>query len=383
MRFGAQPGSLTAPIASGKRNRWARGRLIRAVILMLTGVSAMAVGAAEPVRYPDVVPGNELRFPEDEGSHPRHRIEWWYVTGLLEDDQPQPLGFQVTFFRVRPGLGESNPSRFAPRQILFAHAAVADPRAGRLRHAQRAARAGFDLAYARTDVLDVRLDDWFLARGDGGYTTAVSGEDFSFELRFEPTRPPLLHGDAGYSRKGQDPLAASYYYSLPQLVTKGKVSIQGRARDVTGTAWLDHEWSSRIVEQAAVGWDWVGINLEDGGALMAFRMRGESGATQWASATLTSAEEGRRVFDPQAVEWEPLGRWRSPSTAAEYPVRWRLRVGEQRFTVEPLMDDAELDSRSSTGLIYWEGPVRLLREDGTQAGSGYLEMTGYADRVRF
>ena len=116
---------------------------------------------------------------------------------------------------------------------------------------------------------------------------------------------------------------------------------------------------------------------------MAFRMRGESGAMQWASATLTSPDQGRRVFDPEAVEWEPLARWRSPSTGAEYPVKWRLRVGQQRFRVEPLMNDAELDSRSSTGLIYWEGPVRLLREDGTQAGSGYLEMTGYADRVRF
>ncbi len=383
MRFGAQPASSTAARATGTVNRLPFGRLIRGWVLVLTGASAMSVHAAEPVAYPDVVPGKELRFPEDEGSHPQHRIEWWYVTGLLEDDEAQPLGFQVTFFRVRPGLGESNPSRFAPRQILFAHAAVADPRAGRLRHAQRAARAGFGLAYARENVLDVRLDDWFLLRRDSEYTTAVSGENFSFELRFEPTRPPLLHGNAGYSRKGKDPLAASYYYSLPQLIAHGKVSIDGRARQVAGTAWLDHEWSSRIVEQAAVGWDWIGINLDDGGALMAFRMRGESGATQWASATLTSPDQGRRVFDPEAVEWEPLARWRSPSTGAEYPVRWRLRVGEQRFTVEPLMNDAELDSRSSTGLVYWEGPVRLLREDGTQAGSGYLEMTGYADRVRF
>ena len=76
-----------------------------------------------------------------------------------------------------------------------------------------------------------------------------------------------------------------------------------------------------------------------------------------------------------------MPRWQSPRTGADYPVRWRVRVGERSYTVEPLLEDAELDSRASTGTIYWEGPVRLLAEDGAEAGRGYLEMTGYAGRL--
>jgi predicted secreted hydrolase len=85
-----------------------------------------------------------------------------------------------------------------------------------------------------------------------------------------------------------------------------------------------------------------------------------------------------RTFAPSEVQWTPRRTWRSPRTGAEYPVAWRVRVGEREFDVEPLLDDAELDSRSSTGTIYWEGPVRIKSDDGQPVGRGYLELTGYA-----
>jgi predicted secreted hydrolase len=344
-----------------------------------------AVFTAVPaeVHYPEVLPGKELVFPDDEGSHPAYRVEWWYVTGQLEDEQDNPLGFQVTFFRVRPGLAESNPSRFAPSQILFAHAAIADLRAGRLRHDQRAARAGFDLAYAREGRTDVRLDQWQLREEAGAYHALVQGEDFNIELRLTPTQEPMLQGDRGYSRKGSAPRSASYYYSLPQLAVDGEIAIEGQRQRVTGRAWLDHEWSGDFVEDGAQGWDWVGINLDDGGSLMAFQMRDKSGAERWAAATLRAADGTQQSFAPEAVEWTPGQRWRSPRTGAVYAVGWQLRIGDARYRVAPLINDAELDSRATTGLVYWEGPVRLLREDGSPAGSGYLEMTGYADRIGF
>jgi len=340
--------------------------------------------AVAEVAYPPVVPGYELAFPRDEGSHPDFRIEWWYVTGQLDDAESKvkaPRGFQVTFFRVRTGLAEDNPSNFAPRQVLFAHAALADPTDSKLRHAQRSARTGFDLAYTREGQLDVKLDDWSIRQvASGRYVTVVRGEDFDFELTLTSTQPPLLQGERGFSRKGPDPRAASYYYSLPQLAVSGEVKVNGSARKVSGQAWFDHEWSSDYVDESALGWDWLGVNMTDGGALMAFRMRDRQGGERWASATMRSGEV--RTFGREQVEWTPLKTWRSPRTGVTYPVHWRVQVGDRRYRVEPLLLDAELDSRPTTGILYWEGPIRLVDEaTGKEAGRGYLELTGYGGKL--
>ena len=356
-----------------------RRRARMSILLLLLLVTALP--ATAETAYPQVTPGFELQFPRDEGAHPDFRIEWWYVTGWVQDEDAQPIGFQVTFFRVRPGLGESNPSRFAARQILFGHAAIAEPAVGRLRHAERSARAGFDLAFAREGLTDVRLDDWSIRQDGDRYHTVVQGDDFVMRLDLDRVQPPLLQGERGFSRKGPSPLSASYYYSLPQLQVSGEIVVDGRRRVVTGEAWFDHEWSSDVLDEQARGWDWMGINLEDGGALMAFRLRDGAGQPRWAAATLRSADGAIQTYGPEDVAWTPVRRWTSPRTGAEYPVQWRVRVGNREFDVEPLMDDAELDSRSSTGTIYWEGPVRLLGAGGAPLGRGYLELTGYAGKL--
>jgi len=395
-------GAAPSPAVAGEG--WGEGLrvLILRLICLLFLVPCPGIAA---VAYPSVVAGVELAFPRDEGSHPDHRIEWWYVTGQLDDAEGKvkaPRGFQVTFFRVRTGLGTDNPSSFAPRQVLFAHAALADPTNGKLRHAQRGTRTGFDLAYAREGQLDVKLDDWSLRQvAPGRYVTVVRGEDFEFELSLVATQPPLLQGERGFSRKGPDPRAASYYYSLPQLAVSGEVVVDGRRQKVTGRAWFDHEWSSNYVDEGALGWDWLGVNLNDGGALMAFRMRDLQGGERWASATLrlpspalratspagagevqTTPAGEARTFGREQVEWTPLESWRSPRTGVTYPVRWRVQVGAKTYRVEPLLLDAELDSRPTTGILYWEGPIRLLDDaTGGEVGRGYLELTGYGGKL--
>jgi predicted secreted hydrolase len=372
-------GRSPLPPAAGEGGRRPGEGLLLLFALTLFLLSSAPLRAE--VAYPPVVPGAAIEFPRNEGAHPDYRIEWWYVTGWVQDEAGAPLGFQVTFFRVRPGIGESNPSRFAPTQILFGHAAVADPTHGRLRHAERSARAGFDLAYAREGRVDLRLDDWSLRQDGDRYRAIVEGEDFALRLDLDRVQPPLLQGERGYSRKGPSPDQASYYYSLPHLRVSGEIVIDGRRRSVTGEAWFDHEWSSDVMDAEARGWDWMGVNLDDGGALMAFRMRDEAGNARWAAATLRSPDGSVRTFTPDEVSWTPKRTWRSPRTGADYPVAWRVRVGDREFDVEPLMDDAELDSRSSTGTIYWEGPIRLRASDGALLGRGYLELTGYAGRL--
>ena len=333
--------------------------------------------------YDPVTPGVEIRFPRDAGAHPGHRIEWWYVTGHLDPaDGGAALGFQVTFFRVRNPDAEASASRFAPKQLLFAHAALADPSVGHLLHAQRSARAVAGVVEAGTGDTDVRIDDWSLRREDGAYRARIADDELVLDLAFAPTQPPLLQGERGFSRKGPDALHASYYYSEPQLRVSGRVSAKGRVREVAGVAWLDHEWSSELLVQDAAGWDWLGANLDGGGALMAFRIRAKDGATLWSTAASRDRDGRTTAFAPDAVTFTPRRTWRSPRSGTTYPVAMDVRVGTRTWRLEPLMDDQELDARTSTGTIYWEGAVRLQGDDGAR-GRGYLELTGYAGRLPF
>jgi predicted secreted hydrolase len=342
----------------------------------LIALSANAALAAPPAFAP-VTPGRALAFPSDFGAHPDYRTEWWYVTGWLNKPDGKPLGFQVTFFRSRTGNDGDNPSAFAARQLIIGHAALSDPALGHLVHDQRIARQGFGLAYARTGTTDVKLDDWSMLREPNGrYRVTVRSGALNFELTLSPTQPLLLEGQAGYSQKGPLPGHASYYYSEPQLQVQGTVGGAGAAAKVTGSAWLDHEWSSQVLDTNAAGWDWVGANLDDGAALMAFQIRAKDGAKLWAHATLRERGGRTTQYDAGQVSFTPQARWISPRTGASYPVAPLLTTGATHWKLNPLQPDQELDSRRSTGAVYWEGAVRVER-DGQHAGRGYLELTGY------
>lgn len=356
--------------------------MVRAIQALVAPVLlGILLGAAPAADYPTVRPGIALRFPADHGAHPDFRTEWWYVTGQLRTKAGRRLGFQVTFFRTRPQTDPANPSRFAPRQVLFAHAALSDPAVGQLLHGERAARGGFGLAEARVGDTDVRLRDWRIRRlGDGRIATQVSTGDFALSLVMTPRQPVLAQGENGYSRKGPRPEQASYYYSLPHLAVAGTLTREGKAETVAGEAWLDREWSSEYLGGSAVGWDWTGLNFDDGGALMAFRIRDAAGAALWAGGSLRRADGRVTRFTPDAVRFDPIAHWRSPRTGALYPVGQQVTVrlpeGVRRWRLVPLFADQELDGRRSGMPVYWEGAVR------TAGGAGYLELTGYADRLR-
>ncbi|HEY5632916.1 MAG TPA: lipocalin-like domain-containing protein [Burkholderiaceae bacterium] len=345
------------------------------------------------VAFAAASPDTRLRFPRDHGAHPAFRTEWWYLTGWLRAGE-LAFGVQITFFRARTAHAETNPSRFAPRQLLLAHAALALPGEPRLLHDQRAARIGFGLAEAGEGDCNLRLDDWSLARSpDDRYSAQVRSNRFHVTLALRPPGPPLLRGDEGFSRKGPGALQASHYYSRPQLAMNATVVLRGDANErprelaASGTGWFDHEWSSELLDPRAVGWDWIGINLDDGSALMAFRIRARDGGEIWSHAHWTSAGAGSGATGAESrrtdsVRFEPVRTWRSLRTGAQYPVQVSVRAFERTIDLYPLIDDQELDARASTGTVYWEGAVRAV-ENGREIGRGYLELTGYASPVRF
>jgi predicted secreted hydrolase len=373
-----------------RRRRW-----LGMVASLAGAAAAPRLGAqafpGQPYRHALADPDYRMSFPRDFGAHAGFRTEWWYVTGWLNDNR----GFQVTFFRVRTGHPDTNPSRFAPTQLLFAHAALMLPHKGHALHGQRAARIGSPgVSFSEHDA-DVRIGDWTLSRGsDDRYRTTIRDAGFSLDLVLAPpalpgqeVNRPWLQGEHGFSRKGPQPDQASHYYSRPQLRVTGSVD----DKPVDGIAWFDHEWSTTVLDPSAAGWDWTGINLDDGSALVAFRIRrrnGNGGSGNGGSGSV--ADEQASLWQYCAVRhpdgrseridtigFEALRRWQSPRTMATYPVSMRLALPGRSLRLEPLFDDQELDGRASTGTIYWEGAVRVFDESGARVGLGYLELTGY------
>jgi predicted secreted hydrolase len=353
---------------------------VLAAFFAALGLIATATATAT-ADYAAVTPDHVMSFPRDYGSHPTFRTEWWYVTGWLMTDGGESLGFQITFFRTKPPIDAANPSAFAAHQLLVAHCAISDPKRGRLWQDQRIRRAGLGLAEAAENDAHVWIDDWSLKHEGDAYQAAIAAENFSLKLTLEDTQPVMLNGRAGLSRKGPAPEAASYYYSLPHMKVGGSISRAGKADRVTGEAWFDHEWSSEYLDAQAGGWDWIGINLDDGSALMAFRIRGLNGDARWAGGSLRSSDGTVRSLDPADVRFQAFREWRSPRTGINYPVQWHVTVGSRQFELQPLLDDQENDTRLSTGAIYWEGAVRAY-ENGQTVGRGYLELTGYGERLR-
>lgn len=333
--------------------------------------------------------GAPLSFPRDAGAHPDFQTEWWYATGFANvAGQPAALGFQITFFRRRVASTQALESPLAAKQLLFAHAAVSDVAGKTLWSDQRIARwsglpdgaASTDTAWASLADTGIVLRDWSLTRTpEGSLRAQVRAADFMLDLRFTETQRLLLQGDKGYSRKGPDAAQFSYYYSRPQLQVQGEIRLKGKRHtlDAGSSAWLDHEWSDALLHPEAVGWDWVGINLQDGSALTAFELRRKDGSALWTGGSFRQGDRAIN-FAPGAVVFTPERQWRSPRTQASYPVQWRISTPAGDYSVHAVFDAQELDSRQSTGAVYWEGLCTLQDDHQRLVGRGYLEMTGYA-----
>lgn len=353
-----------------------RGNRLAAIALVVA-----ATAAAE--NWARIAAPPALSFPRDQGSHPSFRTEWWYATGRLADSGGRRYGFQITFFRqgLDPTPPTPNSSSLRARQVLAGHLAVAEIGQRKVRFVERVRRVAAGLAGASESDLEVFLDDWEMKRLASGAIALVASDregGLALALQLQPAKPLVLHGEGGVSRKGPEPGNASVYVSYTRVAARGRLSLDGRERDVQGEAWFDHEWGSSQLGAGIVGWDWLGLRLADGRELMLYRLRDvQGGAAAESAGTLVAGDGTTRHLAATEFAIQPLSWWTSPRTGARYPARLRVRVPGAGIDLEvrPEVPDSELDARASTGTVYWEGPVAVT---GTAAGDGYLELTGYA-----
>jgi len=328
--------------------------------------------------------GYRLQLPRDHATHPEYRIEWWYYTGNLADGNSRRFGFQLTCFRVGVRNRPENPSRWAVRDLFMAHLALSDLETGGFRFAERLNRAGPGWAGASTETYRVWNENWEAGLGsDGRHRLRARDEDFGIDLELEPGRKPLLHGQAGLSRKGAQEGNASHYYSLTRMPTHGRIWIEGRKFEVSGLSWMDHEFGTSFLEPEQTGWDWFALQLDSGQDLMVFQLRRSDGLLDpHSSGTLLDVSGKARTLGRSDFSLEPVRTWRSPHSGARYPIQWRLSLPGQRLslTVTAAQPDQELRTPRSTQVTYWEGAVVVTGSHGADpiTGRGYLEMTGYA-----
>jgi predicted secreted hydrolase len=329
-----------------------------------------------PEQFRQVRGPEPLSFPADHAAHPDYRSEWWYFTGNLTGPDQRRYGFQFTLFRFGLESGRERDSAWQSDATWMAHLALSDGDRKRFYQSERFARGALGLAGATTERWWLR--DWTVTATPQGWRLAARDDAFGLDLDMVLTRPIVLQGDAGYSRKGPAPGNASRYYSATRLATRGRITIDGAAVPVEGLAWLDREWGSGQLAETIEGWDWFALHLDDGRDLMLYRLRQTDGqASPFSAGKLVAADGSSRTLAAGDFDARPQRWWQGPQ-GHRWPLKWSLAVpsADLELVVEALFD-AQLWEGS---VRYWEGAIDVSDANtGDTAGRGYLELSGYSD----
>ena len=378
------------------------------VVAVLVAGCAGPILANAPAPHPFMTPApaasapadpQPIVLPRDDGAH--HRLtEWWYYTGHLADSTGGHWGFEFVVFRAERG-------DFA---VSWAsHLALTDETGGAFHYAQRsevgpqvdvtaAAQASpggtataFALAVRGLDASDpstLQRAPWVMGGAGGtdrlaavatpGETLGDPVDGFGLALALSATKPPALHDGDGWVSFG--PGGGSYYYSRTAMRAAGTIQLGDRTLQVDGTAWFDHQWGDFIA--IGGGWDWFAANLDDGTDITLSLVRAPDGSYPLVYGTLVDAVGGSHHLAAGDFTVTPTGSWTSPATHAAYPAGWTVSLPGQNLTLTlaPTVPQQELDTRASTGVVYWEGSqvVTATRAGATIGGRGYVELTGYA-----
>jgi predicted secreted hydrolase len=351
---------------------------ILATLLLLL---SLPVFAEEQFRA--ALPGYRYEFPRDHFNHPDFQTEWWYYTGNVRSADGHRFGFELTFFRQAVDRDPMKTSVWEVRDLYLAHLGLSDLSGSAFYHTQRINRAGPGIAGVSQTSAAIWNGNWRIDWTGNEQELRAIDSRFQLILALHSEKPPIIHGENGVSQKAAGPGRASHYISLTRLATKGTIVLGGKQFDVTGLAWMDHEFFTHQLEADQTGWDWLSLQLDDQTELMLFRIRRKDGLIDsWSAGTFVDAHGAATHLRASDFTLKPLGdSWKSPVTTAQYPVRWQISVPRLGIELEgrTQLPSQELTDGSKLTPNYWEGSIDLTgRKTNTPlTGSGYLEMTGY------
>jgi len=330
-----------------------------AVAQGFAGMGSEAEGFATPTPEP------QFSFPADHAAHPAYRIEWWYLTANMRGPDGTAYGLQWTLFRS--ALAPYSTQDWDSPQIWFGNAAVTSANAHYT--SERFARGGTGQAGVTAAPFNAWIDEWHM-RGDSfdALQLRAAGPEFSYDVSLQAKGPLVFHGADGYSVKSQQG-QASYYYSQPFFELTGTLTLPEGDIAVTGTAWLDREWSSQPLAADQTGWDWFSISFEEGQKLMGFRLRQADGS-YYTSGTWILRDGTTTALQNGSFDATPLAI--SDVDGRQVPTNWQVRV--PAYGVDIKVSAVNPKAWMDMAVPYWEGPVQV---SGSHSGKGYLEMTGY------
>ena len=334
-------------------------------------------------------PGYPYEFPRDHFSHPDFQTEWWYYTGNLRAPDGHRFGFELTFFRQAQQLTAQQASEsdavWRPDQIYLAHLALSDIDGKQFFHTERLNRAGPGLAGASLADQKYWNGNWhsrWLSLAKGEQDLQAVTEKLSLHLRLTPEKPFVINGQDGISRKGPQPGQASHYITYTRLNAAGKLRWKDHDYQLTGLAWMDHEFFTESENSDLAGWDWFAIQLDNRQELMLYRLRSKSGTDRFSSGTYVDGDGRARYLDASDFRVTPTSTWHSPQSGATYPIAWKISVPSLGLELDQrtAVANQELFDSQNVSPTYWEGAVTYdgIMQAAPVHGLGYLEMTGYA-----
>ncbi len=316
-----------------------------------------------------------IEFPQDEQAHD-NIIEWWYFNGHLKDGAGNRYAFMNCLFRADvkkvkiPFL-----SKIPVKIIYFYHTLISDLKNNKF--------------YPTIDYVTIVSNDSFtkprlfvnhvkpmVVRGYVNRVLEETAEfvyhlkDENMDLKMTSTKPPLLEGGTGYVDLHSK---TSYYYSLTNLKTEGKIKVNGVWIDVSGKSWMDHQWAD--VSYSKDQWTWFSVQLNDGRELVCYEYDDKKVKSRLVSISDSSGQT--KHF--KNVEFTPLAdKWQSPKTKTTYPLAWKIKVPEENIELEirPVIKEQEVVFGS---ISYWEGPMSASGQyNGKKiSGDGFMELVGY------
>ena len=390
-----------------------QGKVLAALVVVIVLVGACTAGGgpilanptaprpsiARPAPRPSTVADPvSIELPRDDGPHDR-LTEWWYYTGHLRSAGGARLGFEYVIFRAERG---AFPTSWASHlavtdesgdRFLYSQRLETGPQVDRSRRSPDGQPSGFDLTLDGHDPsapLTSERPVWTMVGSNGAdrLIAALSPDEaararapggLALNLHLRATKPPALHGADGWIDFG--PAGGSYYYSRTSFTAAGTLTLDGTSLSVDGEAWFDHQWGD-FISVGGGGWDWFAVNLADGTDLTLSLVRDADGSYPLIYGTVVAADGTVRHLARDAFTVAVTARWTSPATGADYPAGWTIVIPGDDLTIRltPTVADQELDTRATTGVVYWEGSqvVRATRAGSSLGGEAYVELTGYA-----
>ena len=341
------------------------------------------LSSEDVAKFARVLVPRKFIFPEDHGPHPEYRVEWWYFTGNLQDQDQNDYGYELTFFRfaLTPDALPASNSSWRSKQVYMAHFAVTDTAHKQFYVFEKLSRAAAGLAGAKSDQFHVWLHNWSAQSIDSTIfpiRIKAESENIALDLVLETKKPIVLQGDKGFSAKTSQPGNASYYYSYTRIDTQGKLIINDETIPVTGSSWMDREWSTSALAKDQQGWDWFALQLSDNSEVMFYQFRRKDQTPDLnSSGAFISPDGSKSHLSRNDVVITVSEHWQSPHSKVVYPSKWHLSIPRQKIELDivPIVDDQELN----VSFRYWEGAVKI---NGSKAGreirgKGYVELTGY------